>query len=519
MKRAMDISRYFATPAPLANPVKQLKGLVLGYYQDKEDKAVEKKETDIPTPPLLLNSTKEINTQLNNLISQSLSASLASGKFGEVRMIYAATDSLPNQIALVGLGQINNDKTPEWKVKDNFRRAAALGVKTLKSQGAKQIFVDSMLFPQAVAEGAQMATYTCDQLKLSAKKVDVDVCLFNQASSAVKSEWENGLVYAQAQNIARRLAEAPANICTPTVFVEQAKELFKGMSTVEIEVKEADFCREKGMNLFLSVTQGSVEPPKLLVIKYNFSKQGSPLAYVGKGITFDSGGISIKPSAGMAAMKADMTGAATVVSSLHAIAKLNIPTKIVAVIPLCENMPSGCATKPGDVFVSMNGKSVEVDNTDAEGRLILADALTYLQEEFKPHRIVDLATLTGAMAVALGHPCCGVFSSSDSLYSDIEASGLQVGERTWRMPLWEEYKDMLDSTVADLKNVGGRYGGSCSAAAFLKEFVDCDKVEWAHMDIAGTMDESPHSELYKKGMMTGRPTRLLIELAKLNAKQ
>jgi aminopeptidase len=212
-------------------------------------------------------------------------------------------------------------------------------------------------------------------------------------------------------------------------------------------------------------------------------------------------------------MKADMTGAATIVGALHGIASLQLPTKIVAVIPLCENLPSGTATKPGDVFVGMNGKSVEVDNTDAEGRLVLADALCYIQKEHNPDKLVNLATLTGAIAVALGPPTCGVFSNSNELFNLLESSGLVVGERVWRMPLWDEYKEMIDSTVADLKNVGGKYGGSCTAAAFLKEFVDCDKAEWAHMDIAGTMDESPCAEIYKKGLMTGRPTRLLIELA------
>jgi len=283
-----------------------------------------------------------------------------------------------------------------------------------------------------------------------------------------------------------------------------------------------------GMNAFMSVTKGSAEPGKILEIKYGGGKDGdSPLVLVGKGVTFDSGGISIKPSANMKLMRGDMGGAAAVVSATLAIAKLKLPINVVTITPLCENLPGPSSSKPGDIIYAMNGKTIEIDNTDAEGRLILADALYYASSTFKPHTIIDVATLTGAMDVALGSVFSGVFSSSDSLWKSLHSAGEREFDRFWRMPLDDGFASQINSSNADLCNTGGRSGGSCTAALFLKSFVaglekskqsGAGSVRWAHIDIAGTMEASRALPYQRKGM-TGRPTRALIDFARVLASQ
>jgi len=275
------------------------------------------------------------------------------------------------------------------------------------------------------------------------------------------------------------------------------------------------------MRTFLSVAQGSTEPPKFLEIHYNGAPKGqTPLAFVGKGITFDTGGIALKPPVGMKDMRADMGGAACVASATLAIAKLRLPINMVTCIPLTENMPGPSATKPGDIIYAMNGKSVEVENPDAEGRLVLADALHYANITYKPKTIIDVATLTGAIGISLGHIFSGVFTNSDELWSELDAAGEVEYDRLWRMPLDEEFGPQIYSSNADLCNRGGPKGGSCTAALFLKAFVegveakDPEKlVRWAHLDIAGTMDVTRETPYQKKGM-TGRSTRALIEFAR-----
>jgi len=314
--------------------------------------------------------------------------------------------------------------------------------------------------------------------------------------------------------------ELPANMLTPTAFTERVKSEFKGVANVEIIVRDEAWADEKGMRTFLSVTQGTSEPAKLLEIHYKGAPDSSaqPLAFVGKGVTFDSGGISLKPGANMKLMRGDMGGAATVVSSALAIAKLKLPVNLVVITPLCENMPGPSATKPGDIIYAMNGKSVEVDNTDAEGRLILSDALYYASSTYKPHTLLDVATLTGAMDIALGEIYTGVFSTSDTLWNELRVAGEAEHDRFWRMPLDEEYGPQIYSSNADLQNTGGRSAGSCTAALFLKAFVEGIEAEdgkearlrWAHIDMAGTMEATRPTPYLEKGM-TGRPVRALVE--------
>ncbi|CAE7170319.1 unnamed protein product [Rhizoctonia solani] len=318
--------------------------------------------------------------------------------------------------------------------------------------------------------------------------------------------------------------ETPANLLTPTLFTERIQKEFEGLDKVEIKVRDKAWAEEKGMRTFLSVAKGSSEPCKFLEIHYNGASDANsrPLVFVGKGITFDSGGISLKPSAGMKLMRGDMGGAAAVSSATLAIAKLKLPINVVTLVALTENMPGPAANKPGDVIYAMNGKTVEVDNTDAEGRLILSDTLWYGSSEFNPHTVIDCATLTGAMDVALGSVYTGVFSTSDTLWGELHAAGKAEHDQFWRMPLDEAYGPQIYSSNADLCNTGGKSAGSCTAALFLKSFVkgipsEDDEVEgavrWAHVDMAGTMD-APRGDAYQEKGMTGRPVRAFVEFAR-----
>lgn len=320
---------------------------------------------------------------------------------------------------------------------------------------------------------------------------------------------------AHLQNVARFLGDTPANLMTPSLFVDYAQEIFKG-DNVEIQAYSKEFMEKNQMNLILSVSQGSVQEPKLLSIKYKGrDSDGTDIALVGKGVSFDTGGISIKPSAGMYLMKQDMMGAATLLCSLKIAISLGIPSNFSAVFPLVENMPSGSATKPGDVFTSMSGLTVEVDNTDAEGRLILADALTFAQLD-KPKYLIDAATLTGAMVIALGAVYAGFFTDDNVLADKISQAGQETSDLLWRMPLSPYYTKELKSHVADLNNMGGREGGSCKAAGFLSEFVNTKECSWVHFDIAGMMENSYNSEMYGK-QATGKPIRAFVNLfEKLN---
>lgn len=331
------------------------------------------------------------------------------------------------------------------------------------------------------------------------------------------SEWVQGSIKAESQNIARKLADTPSNLLTPTIFSNEVQNILSSLE-VTVQIHEKNWAEQQKMFSFLSVTRGSVEPPKFVEITYNNgSSEKNPFVLVGKGVTFDSGGISLKPAANMDDMRADMGGAAACVGALFGLAKLKVEANIKVLIPMVENMPSGSATKPGDIFTARNGKTICVNNTDAEGRLILADALCY-SSEFKPKWILDVATLTGAMTVALGNAATGVFSNSNKLYSTLENAGSRTGDRVWRMPLWRHYtKKITENGAYDVDNVGkGKGGGSCTAAAFLREFIP-EKCDWLHLDIAGVMGPQDDSPYLSKGM-TGRPTRTLIEFIKSQTK-
>jgi aminopeptidase len=441
-------------------------------------------------------------------------------KKGDSRLFYDLTNDLTH-VAIVTIGKKEQDEGQEDMDmhKHNVRCAAAAGVKMLEQAKVRDIMLEDFSDAQSCAEGSQLALFAYDDMKGKGKKdrPKANVDLWDGATDEAKRGWSRGCVLADAQNFARWLMETPSNHMTPGAFVDSVIKRLAQLpadtkNQMEINPRQLSWIQEQKMGSFLSVTRGSDESPWLLEIKYNGGPSNQPpVALVGKGITFDSGGISIKPSAGMSQMKADMGGAACVAGTTVAIATLGIPINLVSLMPLCENMPSGKATKPGDVVTAMDGTTIEVDNTDAEGRLILADALCYAHT-FKPSAIIDMATLTGAIGVALGSGAAGTYSTSNSMWEQLHQAGRVTGDRLWRMPLYEQYSKQMESKVADLNNAGcnGRSAGSCTAAAFLKSFVEVN--QWTHIDIAGVMDNQGISSLPYLGKgMSGRPTRTIIE--------
>ncbi|MEO8154311.1 MAG: leucyl aminopeptidase [Rhizobacter sp.] len=393
-----------------------------------------------------------------------------------------------------------------------FKAAVLHGLNQLKGMGAKHVAVALVgsaelddQHAEAAATAAGHVTYLYRHTKPSAPSASglvklTLVCSKGQAK-AVLAGLARGRAVAAGVTLARELGNRPGNHCTPSYLADQAKKLGKEHD-LKVEVLDRKEIEKLGMGAFLAVAQGSHEPLRFIVARYNgAAKTEPPVVLVGKGITFDSGGISIKPAAEMDEMKYDMGGAASVLGTLRAIAELKPKLNLIGVIPSCENMPDGRAVKPGDVVTSMSGQTIEILNTDAEGRLILCDALTYV-ERFKPAVVIDIATLTGACIVALGHHNSGLFSADDELAGQLLAASQSALDPAWRMPLDDEYAEGLKSNFADMGNVGPRAGGAITAAMFLKRFTG--KYRWAHLDIAGTAWKSGAA----KGS-TGRPVPLL----------
>jgi leucyl aminopeptidase len=350
-------------------------------------------------------------------------------------------------------------------------------------------------------------SYEVNSLKSDKKALKNNYQISFQANkldgSAIKLGIKEGHAIAEGMNLTKDLGNLPPNICTPTYLANQAKKIAKDFKMKSTVLSQKQIEKLK-MGSFLSVAKGSRLEPKFIIIEHNKGKKSSkPIVLVGKGITFDSGGISLKPGAAMDEMKYDMCGAATVLGVMKTIGLLNLPLNVVGLIPACENMPDGLAVKPGDIVTSMSGQTIEILNTDAEGRLVLCDALTYA-ERYKPETVIDIATLTGACVIALGHHASAVFSKSDDLANDLLAAGKKSIDKAWRMPLWDEYQPLLNSNFADIANIGGRAAGSITAACFLSRFTK--KYSWAHIDIAGTAWNSGAN----KGA-TGRPVSLLSQ--------
>jgi len=435
-----------------------------------------------------------------------------SGKAGATLLLRALPQVAAERVLLVGLGA--RKEFGESAYRDALR-GAANALRELGAKDAALFLVDvkagsralSWNLRQAVL-GLREAFYRFDELK-SQKKSPPPPLAHVTLPLSPTAQLEQALAEAQATadgvDLARTLGNLPSNICTPTYLAEQARKLAREFK-LDIEVLERRDMEKLGMGSFLAVTKASHEPPKLIVLHYSGGpKSKKPLALVGKGITFDTGGISLKPSAEMDEMKFDMSGAGSVLGAIRALAGMKAPVNVVGVIPTCENMPGGHAIKPGDVVTTLSGQTVEILNTDAEGRLILCDALTYA-ERFKPDAVIDIATLTGACVIALGHVATGLFANDQKLADEIRACADDAWDRVWQLPLWEEYQEQLRSNFADFANIGGRPGGSITAASFLARFTR--KLRWAHLDIAGTAWKSGR----EKGS-TGRPVALLVRFA------
>jgi leucyl aminopeptidase len=446
-------------------------------------------------------------------LSDALQSGETKGKLGETALIHAK--DLPfRRLLAVGLG--------ERAAFEPFMlaRYAGAAVRTLGRNGIEEIAIAlpgeakaaTVACGAAIAEGAITGTFEMSIYQAKPEKpLAVNAVAFLRGDLDAKAFEEGvarGTIVGEAVNFARRLAVTPSNDMTPTHLANEATGAAKEAG-VAIEVHDADWARKEGMGSFLSVAQGSAQPPKFIVMTYKGDPSSEELlALVGKGITFDTGGISIKPAERMEDMKYDMSGGAAVIAAMCAIGKRKPRINVVGIVPATENMPGGRATKPGDIVKAMNGKTIEVINTDAEGRLILADGLCYANK-LGATRIVDAATLTGAVVIALGHAASAVVANDDAFVERFLAAAKPTGERYWRMPLYEDYSDQMKSDIADLKNTGGRAGGTLTAAAFLKAFVG--DTPWVHLDVAGTAYLDRGFPWSAKGP-TGTPVRAFLAL-------
>jgi len=438
-----------------------------------------------------------------------------SGKTGSTLLLRGLPGVAAERVLLVGLG----DKDVGEPAYLAAVRAAANALKELDVNNAALFLVDVKIGNRPVSWnvrhavlGMNDALYRFDQLKTQ-KKADApalaEVILPLSPKAELQNALREALATAEGSALARTLGNLPANICTPAYLAAEAKKIARELK-LQVEVLERKDMEKLGMGALLAVARASHQEPKLIVLRYNGGSSGRKtraplLALVGKGITFDTGGISLKPAGEMDEMKYDMSGAASVLGAVRALAEMRAPVNVVGVIPACENMPGGSATKPGDVVTTLSGQTVEILNTDAEGRLILCDALSYA-ERFKPDAVIDIATLTGACVIALGHVATGLFANDQKLADEIRGAADEAWDRVWQMPLWEDYQEQLRSNFADFANIGGRPGGSITAACFLARFTR--KMRWAHLDIAGTAWKSGRD----KGS-TGRPVPLLVRFA------
>jgi len=465
---------------------------------------------------------KALSTSEKNKISEIIKKSSFDGKLEQSLCIYDISGSKFDKLYIIGLGE--KDKYGEKK----FLKAVNNFTKLCKKENLKNIDIDldSFLTNKIKINWAVRnisillcgIDYEYSETKNKTKNKDgyeiTKLTLLSKNKNSLKNLktcFQQGEAIANGIKLAKNLGNLPSNICTPTYLAKTASNLSKKNKKLSIKIHDEKEMKSMGMHCLLSVGNGSEEPSKLITLKYNgANKSDKPIVLVGKGITFDTGGISIKPSNAMDEMKYDMCGAASVLGTIKAISELNVKINVIGVIASAENMPSGTATNPGDVVKTMSGQTVEILNTDAEGRLVLCDALTYVSK-FKPKYVIDIATLTGAVVVALGKVASGILSNDDKLTQMLKNSSNISHDYIWELPMWEEYQSELDSNFADIANIGKRYAGTITAACFLSRFTE--DYSWAHLDIAGTA----WNDGSNKGG-TGRPVSLLTHFILNNAK-
>jgi leucyl aminopeptidase len=457
--------------------------------------------------------------QLQAAAAEVLASGEFTGKAFETALLHRPQGLKAKRLLLLGGGKAKNFSSFE------LRRMAGAAVRSLKSKGLRGFAFLTPELPsgaaeaaRAVVEGAFVGNFDPDTYKSDRKDQRIDELTVVAAAgdrAALERALEEGRMIGESQNFTRELVNEPSNRMTPTILAERARRMVEGLGVpgFSIETYGADKIKELKMGAFWGVAQGSEEPPALLVLRYE--PQGAPqkpvLGLVGKGVTFDTGGISIKPSDGMEKMKYDMAGGAAMLGAMRALALLRPKVRVIAVICATENMPSGKAQKPGDIQIAMSGKSIEVINTDAEGRMVLADGLFYARQLGATH-LVDAATLTGACVVALGFVNAGIFATDEPMYATFQRALERAGEKMWRLPLDAEYFEQIRSSIADIMNTGGRWGGAVTAAMFLKEFVD--DTPWVHLDIAGTSWMEENKPWIAKGP-SGFAVRSLVEFARL----
>ncbi|MBS1271215.1 MAG: Cytosol aminopeptidase [Candidatus Marinimicrobia bacterium] len=470
--------------------------ICIGIFEDKE----------------LSERQNQYNSQVEGKITALLAQDDFKGESGQTELIYLGEGAPIRRILLIGLGK--RDKF----TLDNAREAAGNAVRAAQSRRindfAVEVFGEDVLdesvaeIVQGITEGLILGSYQFTEYRTKdTEKYFVSKKAGILTDSDVENAIQKGKALAKATAFVRDVALHPSNVMTPSRLSEEAEQIAK-IGGFKYRVYDRDEFEQMGMGAFSGVAKGAEEPPKFIVLEYYGGENGDPpVAFVGKGITFDTGGISIKPSKSMHEMKFDMCGAGAVLGIMHAIAELKPPMNIIGIVAATENMPGGKAYKPGDILKAYNGKTIEVLNTDAEGRLALADALAYAEKEFSPKYMVNFATLTGAAIVALGHRASAVMGNNEDLIKDIIAAGEYTGERCWQLPLWDDYSSDLKSEVADVANIGNQGAGTITAGAFLKEFVG--ETKWAHLDIAGTAWWSEDRPYIPKGA-SGVGVRLML---------
>jgi leucyl aminopeptidase len=459
-------------------------------------------------------ATRQVLADTGDLVARAAAAERFKGKRAATLDIVAPAGLEVSRLVVVGVGKVR-----ELKARDFVKLGGVAMGKVPKSAEEATIIADlpgGAPKPDSLAElalGMRLRAYSFERYKTKRKEgeekpaeIDITIAVANVAP--VRKAYAARDAVANGVDFARDLINEPANVLYPVEFAERAQTLKK--LGIAVEVLDVAAMKKLGMNALLGVAQGSEHEPRFVVMRWNGGKKGTnPIAFIGKGVCFDTGGISIKPAGNMEDMKGDMAGAACVVGLMQALAARKAKVNVVGAIGIVENSVDGKSQRPGDIVTSMSGQTIEVINTDAEGRLVLADVLHYVNTRFKPRFMVDLATLTGAIIIALGHEYAGLFSNDDRLADRLLKAGRQTGEKLWRMPVGPEFDKQIESKFADMKNVGGRPGGSCTAALILSRFVD--KTPWAHLDIAGTGMGSPQNDI-NKSWGSGFGVRLLDRL-------
>lgn len=454
---------------------------------------------DVPCDVLIINKFEDKQTS-NPLVNRFAPESFT-GKRGEMFVIHTQKEYPATYILALGLGK--EQDMDNNVVRENVAKAVKKCIE-LKAKTVALDFETDYTYGVAAVIGASIANYHFDKYKTKKDPRISEVYL----SGVVPESIEVAKVFADSMKLARNLSNEPAAFATPTKLAEIAQ----GIEGIQTEVFDEAKIKELGMGAYLAVAQGSVQPPKFIHMKYTVDNPKRRIAIIGKGLCFDSGGLDIKPPSSMLTMRDDMSGAACILAVMKALNKLKPNVEVHGIIAACENMPSGSSYKPGDILTAKNGKTIEVDNTDAEGRLTLADALCYACE-LGVDEVIDIATLTGACMVALGTVASGIMGNDDEFVDNLIKIGSYSGEKYWKLPMWQEYRDNMNSDIADMKNTGTRNGGASAAGMFLKEFVT-DNVKWAHIDIAGTAFLDKPQKEFSKGA-TGAGVRTLLNYINL----